>query len=411
VIVIGAGVAGLAAARELNRKGRPAVVLEASHRIGGRMWTDRSLGTPVDMGAAWIEGGESNPVHALAREAGLQPRTDDADSLIVEGDGRRLNEDETQEIERQAEELHRRVARISDTVDRDISVGEGVRRALRQNRLTPHEKRALDWFLAALALDAGEDLERISLRHGMSDDEFSGEDFLALEYGRIAEHLAGGLDVRLGHVVLEIEQGAREVRVSTSQGPFVAKSAVVAIPLGVLKKGRVKFHPELSAAKREAIRRLGVGVVNKVALKFEKAWWPPAGHFGCLSGDFPEFLNLHPYTSAPILVGFVAGDRARTLEGESDRDQAATALRVLRRAFGSSVPEPVASRVTRWGRNPFFNGSYSHVPVGGFPKDYDALAEPAGRLFFAGEATNRRYPATVHGAFLSGLRAAAEVNR
>jgi monoamine oxidase len=112
---------------------------------------------------------------------------------------------------------------------------------------------------------------------------------------------------------------------------------------------------------------------------------------------------------APILMAFTGGNFARSTEILSDEDVADGAMGVLRKMFGSSIPEPQDGVRARWGRDPFAFGSYSHIPVGATPRDYDTLAEPVGdRLYFAGEATNRRYPATVHGAFLSGVR---EANR
>jgi len=112
-------------------------------------------------------------------------------------------------------------------------------------------------------------------------------------------------------------------------------------------------------------------------------------------------------------VGFWAGSAARAVEDLAEDRVAARALAVLRRIYGSgNVPEPVGVALTRWGRDPFSYGSYSHVPVGASLADYRRLAEPvAGRLFFAGEATSDVYPATVHGAFLTGVREAERIDR
>jgi polyamine oxidase len=121
-------------------------------------------------------------------------------------------------------------------------------------------------------------------------------------------------------------------------------------------------------------------------------------------------VSVAAHGGPPVVVGFAAGARGRQLEAMSDDQAVATALAALGRATGrSDVPAPQASLVTRWGSDPFARCSYSNVVVGSSFDDYDTLAEPAGRLHFAGEATESRYPSTAHGAYLSGRRAAREI--
>ncbi|HEX7448803.1 MAG TPA: FAD-dependent oxidoreductase, partial [Pirellulales bacterium] len=210
---------------------------------------------------------------------------------------------------------------------------------------------------------------------------------------------------------------AQGVRIETSLDEFAADRAIVTLPLGVLKAGQVEFSPALPPKKLAAIERLGMGLMNKVVLQYAERFWPAEaevlGFASRTPGMFPQFLNLFAATGMPLLVAVVAGDYARALEPLSDEQVVARAQYALRSMFASrTVPEPTAFRVTRWGSDPWTRGSYSYVPVAASGEDYETLAEPVGeRLFFAGEATNREFPSTAHGAYLSGLREAARIGR
>jgi monoamine oxidase len=178
----------------------------------------------------------------------------------------------------------------------------------------------------------------------------------------------------------------------------------------------VEFVPALPATKRAAIERLGMGVLDKIWMRFDEVFWPMDqnmfGRISAQAGLWAEWVNLakfHPQR-APILLGFNAGAAARKVEALSDEDARESALDALRDMFGDDVSDPVEVRRTRWAADAYARGSYSYLAVGANLDDCDALAAPVGgRLFFAGEATSRKHAATVHGAYLSGLRAAAQV--
>jgi monoamine oxidase len=163
--------------------------------------------------------------------------------------------------------------------------------------------------------------------------------------------------------------------------------------LGVLKAGSVEFDPPLPKRKRAAIERLGSGVLNKLALVFEKEFWPRGTRVVSHTGAHANLI-----VSGRALIGLTGGADARSPVPEPEEDL----LRSLK------APKPIAAVLTRWHDDPFARGAYSVVPPGASSADFDALAEPVGPLLFAGEATNRAYRGTVHGAYLSGLRAARE---
>jgi monoamine oxidase len=156
-----------------------------------------------------------------------------------------------------------------------------------------------------------------------------------------------------------------------------------------------------------------MGLLDKVALRFDQSFWPKQHILAFLSDradQWPDVFNWQPMCGQPLLVGFKSGRSARADEGRTDEEVVGSLMRQLRSAFGAQTIDPVAWHVTRWASDPLAGGSYSYLRVGASPDDYDILAEPVGdRLFFAGEATNRAHSATVHGAYLSGLREARRI--
>lgn len=422
IIVVGAGVAGLAAARELTAQGFTVTVLEGRERIGGRIWTNRALGPALDLGAAWIHGVRDNPISDLADAFEIETQASDFDDLYIAlADGEPLDGFEGVAMMLDFEDLVTAVSQFAETLDEDRSVMAGVRQVLAEEEdLLDFEQRALDWLLVSrFELDWAADLTEASLLYQDDVDAFGGADHVFPGgYDQIVTGLAAGLDIRLGQIVRQVAYGSEGVRIETDKERFTADRAVMTLPLGVLRAGTVTFSPALPAAKQGALTRLAMGVVNKVSLRFPERFWVTNaqfwGYMSATRGEFPVFVN-HSHDSnapseSPILTALTGGSVARVLEAQSDDLITAGAMRVLRTMFGAEVPDPTDALITRWAADPFSLGSYSYLPVGATPADYDALATPlAGRLFFAGEATHRHYPATVHGAFLSGLREAERI--
>lgn len=414
IVVIGAGLCGLAAARTLHESGRRVVVLEGRDRAGGRAWTDASLGAPVDLGASWIHGVRGNPISDLATRATVGRVPTDHEAFAV-FDGRRWLD--ASRLDRARQDLFRRldeVGRRARAADRDASLRDAIDRlssadvdvtALHDRRI--HER--------VLSLMMGADLETLSTRWWDQDEELPGGDALLREgYGPLVRTLAEGLDVRLGHVVERVARRDGAARVSGPWGAMEADAVVVTLPLGVLKRGAVTFDPPLPDEKRRAIERVGVGVLDKVVLRFsERRWRHGATYLGPSTpvGDEPwAFLDLAELGWPPMVVAFASGAHARRLEARTDAEVTAIAARGFARLVDGPPPELTGALVTRWDRDPFARGAYSHLPPGASAEDLDALAAPVdGTLFFGGEHTHRQHPATAHGAYLSGLREARRI--
>lgn len=412
-LVIGAGFAGLAAARRLTDHGFDVVVLEARRRIGGRAWTDRSLGAPIELGASWLEQQDLNPLTPLAKQLGLQLLTSDFESTaLYDRAGERFDQDEVDELLEDLDDLLDRVEAVAQKSPRDLSLGAAIEQDLTDRKLGDNDRRELDWALGTLVWEYAAELDELSLRHYDPDPGTETDDLtVGGGFDQLADRLARGLTIRFEQEVTRVKYGGDAVAVSTRKEEFKGDLAVVTLPLGVLKAEQVAFDPPLAQRKRAAISRLAMGQLNKIALHYPKRFWPGdvqfVGTVADKEGAFRHFVNEFPLTGKPLLTAIAAGHRATAVELKKDAEIVADAQRVLRQIFGARIPEPVGFRATRWSADRFARGAYSCVPVGASGDDFDALAEPASeRLLFAGEATHRRFPATVHGAYLSGLREA-----
>ena len=417
VLVLGAGIAGLAAARTLADRGMSVIVLEARNRVGGRMWTDTSLGLPLDLGASWIHGVNGNPIAKLAKQFGVATApTDDENGIAFASDGSELPDDEFARMEALFEDIYEEVAAMQEDTDEDMPLQEAFDEVIASRDLSEADLRRLNYYAyLGTALEYGADMKDLSLWEWDQDEEFDGEEVIFPGgYNQITDGLAKGLDIRLGMVVNTVRYGADGVEVETSGGSFVADKAVVTFPLGVLKQASVKFDPPLPESKQTAIGRLAMGVLNKVYLKFPEAFWDESietiNYMGETLGEWCDWLSFAPFTGEAVLMAFHGGDKGFDLEDLSDDEIREGAMKTLRMMFGDDIPEPEGMLVTRWGKDPFAFGAYSHIPPFASGDDYDALFEPVEDvLFFAGEATWREHPSTVHGAYLSGVAAAGEI--
>ncbi len=414
VIVVGAGMAGLAAARALQAAGATVTVLEGRDRIGGRVHTSQLWpDAPMDLGASWIHGIKRNPITDLADEINAPRLETDYDNGLLYGtDGGRLPDREWNKYELFEEKIESAVEQ-AQSLDVDISIGEAIERFIAGDALDANEKMHLNHVLnSALEQEWSGSVDQLSAHNIEDGTGFDGPDVIFPEgYGAVPQFLADGLDIRLGETVTQISHDAAGVTVTTERGSFSGDKAIITLPLGVLKQDKVAFSPPLPAAKRAVIEQMGVGVLNKVYLRFAEPFWNKRPEwFSKLSeqrGEWSEWFNLYPYIQKPIILAFNAADFGTQIESFSDEKIIADAMHVLRSMFSEDAPEPESVQITRWIADPFAHGSYSFPAVGAPADARQILADPVeNRLFFAGEATHSEYPATVHGAYLSGLREA-----
>jgi len=439
VVVIGAGVSGLAAARTLADSGWLDVhVLEARSRIGGRVYTHPKY--HVEVGAGWIHGEEGNPVYEVARRHGIRVVAVPGDSTFVDGDSVRLFapsgdlaphvdykialdllEAVKDGVERVVDGLARPDARTLQSV-----IDEVVERL----RLTEHEKDLLTWALAMeYDGDDGESPARLPANYNRYCYEgFSGPDgVVAGGYSQVPCALAAGLNVTLRAVVTEVSYRRDSAVVRTADGSeHAADYVLVTVPLGVLQAGDIAFSPPLPSDKISAMSRLAMGRLNRITLIYEHAFWtnitfPDGLHrshyaFGYLSDKLPIMINQDYIVSERhhVLTFMAGGAFGREIENLTDAEAVDMALRVLRvtlgRALRIAIPPPHDFFVTRWGLDPFARGCYSHASFGATGEEFVTLGKAVGRsLYFSGEATHENMYGTVHAAFITGQRQARAI--
>lgn len=421
VLIIGAGIAGLGAARKLRDEGVDVIVLEARDRTGGRIHTYANWrGPAVDIGASWIHGaGPNNPVAKLARKIGARTVTTDSEKAeLYNGDGSALSSRDEKKIESIRKEVREAIAEQSRRGP-DYSLRRLVYAETNYQTRSPLEQRMIDFTLNSdfehEYSGSADQLSRLWFDDGGS---YPGEEAIFLDgYSVITDSLASGLDIRLRHEVTAVRYAEKEgVSIETTQGAFTANSVIVTLPLGVLKAGSVKFIPALPPQKQAAINQLGFGVLNKYCLLFPETFWnanadwlnhlPRTGH----AGEWAEWVSFARPTGKSMLMGFNAANFGSKIEAWSDEKIIQSAVSTLSAMFGREIPMPLDAVITRWNSDPYARGSYSFNAVGSTPAQRDDLAHHlAAKVFFAGEATEKKYYQTVHGAYQSGLRAADEI--
>jgi monoamine oxidase len=416
VLVIGAGIAGLRAAEVLVANGRRVIVLEARDRLGGRIYTDRSWGVPVELGASWIHGVENNPIAALAAAKGITTQATDYESIMYGADGQRLGDGALDDIEEQVADLVE--AGREGSPDTDEPLRTALDRAIAAADLDPSERLNVEMGITA-SIEHEYATDAVNLSATNFDDgadEGGGDALLPGGYDQVVAAVANGLDVRLGHVVTSIDTSGDRAVVVTAQGNFQAGAVVVTVPLGVLKAGTIEFLPALPEAKSRAIAKLGMGTLSKTCLRFESQFWPDDAELIDIvpsvsrRGQWVESLSLTGLVDVPALMMFNAGEFARAVEAMTDPEVIASASNALKPAF-PEFSAPTGLLRSAWSVDPFSLGSYSFIGVGASLADRDALAEPDGRRVFAGEACSRDHAATVHGAYASGEAAAKALLR
>ena len=416
MVVVGAGVAGLAAARKLAQTGHKVTILEARNRIGGRVWTDVHDGVPMDIGAGWIHGpGGGNPIAQLAKQAGAATSVTNDDSIqVFDTNGVDVTAAQFSSGAKKVADL---LASVEATMAKsvpDTSLAAAIAAADPAALANPFVAYELT---SSLEFDTGGWLEALSARNHFNGYNYPGKDvILPNGYKVIPELLAKGLDIRLNAAVTSVTHADTGVVVRAGGTSFAADYAIVTVPLGVLKANSVSFSPALSADKQRAMARLGQGQINKVFLLFDSAFWPTeTQYFGWHSpirGRYAYFLNYRTFSRFNCLVTFGFGQQGALLEAMTEVQLIADVTPALRAMFGASAPAPRRAIKTTWNSDPYALGAYSFAGVGSTAQDHLTLATPGGkRLFFAGEHTHESYRATVHGAFLSGIREADRVVR
>jgi len=400
VIVVGAGAAGIAAARRIAAAGRRLAVFEASDRVGGRCFTDmHTFGVPYDRGAHWLYAQEINPVAKLALKTGANVYPAPPNQRLRVG----LRDGRDAEMEDFFATLLRCKRAIRDAARgrSDMSAAQTLPRDLGEWR------PAMEFVLGPFR--CGKGLHEVSAMDFAKSEERENSIFCGEGIGTLLTKLAAGLPIQLSTLVKRIDWGGRWVEVQTPKGDLRARAVIITVSTGVLGTGRIRFDPDLPRGHAEAIGKLGLGTYEHITLEF-------AGNpLGLVSDDL-VFEKASTERTAALLANLsgsrlcfvdVAGELGANLAQDGEAAMVAFALEWLAGLYGSQVKQAVKrTHATRWNHEPWTLGAFSAAsPAGQWARQ--TLSGPLReRLWFAGEAVHETLWGTVGGAWEAGERAA-----
>lgn len=407
--MIGAGVAGLAAARALTAAGWRVTIFEARERAGGRILTDRSNpDLPLDLGPSWVHGTHKNPIVRLLKGAGAAFETTDWDSYALYVKGKRQKDCEW------AFAIFDYLDERKEKIAHDETVDAAMQRFFDKRNYSALDRKTVEQIAyCEIVTEFGANLRDMSLAcYDEGEEPAGGDAFVLGGFDRLIAAMAQGQDIRFGAEVVAVRDLGAEVEVECADTRETCDVVVATVPLALLQAGAIRFSPPFGSKRRAALAGLGMGHLHKSFLLFERVFWPKQKrlvivHEGRL---WSEFLNMSEETGAPLLIGLHGGADEDEIAAMSNDEVAASALSVLRRAF-PDAPAPVRVATSNWAKDRLAGGSYSFLPLGASFDMFTALAEPHGRILFAGEHTHTIYHATVLGAYLSGVRAAEDALR
>jgi monoamine oxidase len=441
VVIVGAGFAGLSAARALERAGKTAIVLEARDRVGGRTFT-KNLGPRglwIDVGGQWI-GPTQHEITALVRELDVEtfPTWTRGDNLVI--------------VKEKAKRYRGTIPRVALLSLLDLGLAQW--RLESMSKQVPldapwNAKKAAEWDAQSLGdwldrnvktktaralFEAGLETVYAATGHEMSllhalfyvhsggnldillgnEEKKNGAQATRIIGGMqpVAEKLAASLDVRLSCPVRRIENSEHRVIVHYDGGSLRAERVIIAIPPKLVPE--IRFEPQLTGKRAELVKNMPMGAVIKHTAVYDRPFWRDEGLSGMVVSDEGPihivFDNSLPDAMKGVLIGFSEATAARKLGGLGEEERRDAAVTCFARYFGERARKPIAYVDHVWEHDPWSGGCYgAFMPPGVWTKLGPSIREPQGRIHWAGTETATVWSGYIDGAISSGKRAAAEI--
>lgn len=425
IVVVGAGTSGLSTAQKLQQAGKKVIVLEARSRLGGRIDSEKFDNITLDLGASWIHGIDGNPIWPIAEQNNIKTivfNEDEEAFSFFHANGQPFSKEQnivfTQFIEKVEEQLlqtpeHRpasqEIKKIIHTLDLNNSV-------LPQEEL----KTQLYAFFEYLANDPyATSLKKLTSHYPKYEGYFSGNEVIFPQgYSQIIQVLAQGLNIQKNTTVDSIELKKDHVVITDQHHQtYLASKVIVTVPLGVLKKNKIKFSPALPNNYQQAIKNIGFGSFNKVFLEFDQPIKlernrdnPTIGSYFQYKGQWLSIIDLNNVYHKPIYLLFFGGPKGDWVNQSSDAKIWKYVHAAMLKNFADTPLQPKNIKVTRWGSDPYSYGSFSFPPPQ-YDEKYVATfnAPIQHQLYFAGEHCTIEHAGTVHGAYISGQETAQKI--
>lgn len=417
VIVIGAGMAGAAAAKKLHDAGCEVIVLEARNRVGGRVHTNTDWGVNLELGANWIHQSThpANPLMNYADKLNIKTLpTNYANLKVYDSEGEKIGNFSLGKFYLHFERLinkHREVLQLES----DLSIKETITALTRDKKYSRKEKSILALIEESYSNNLATDLANASSKYYLNKSVRKEKDdyFVTGGYGNIVNYILDGIDVKLNAIVQEIRSYNDKIDVVTDHKVFQADYVIVTVPISILQKQQIQFSPALPDWKISSFSKMQMGIFNKIIMEFSDKFWKGDADFQCYqiqkSNSFSLAANYYHYNQRPILIAMPV-DKAGLLLEKTDIESIKKEWQnILHKAHPNKEIEFKNIMITKWNSDQFSQGSYSHVPVGASENDFNNLKREVGRIHFAGEATCIEHHSTVHGAYASGLREAIKI--
>lgn len=399
IVIVGAGAAGLAAAKAAEARGLSFHLIEASHRIGGRAYTEEMApGIPMDLGCHWMHSASLNPFVEIADRLGFHYRRDGAWRMNGFDGSRRLTEAEQADVHRGMAANYAAIAAAAGRGE-DVAVSEVV------DLDSPWAALYAYWF----SLATSNDIDQISTVDIAAYNDTDENWPLREGYGALVARWAADVPVTLNAAAERIRWGSGGVVIETAKGNVEGKRLLLTVSTNLLASDRIKFDPPLPEWKLAAARDVPLGVHNRIGIMLKHDPFGPDGLTSAtimLDGDVPMATQLRPF-GLDYVVGVTGGRFGAWLERAGAAASVDYLTERLVAAFGSDIRAALSTRtiVTAWAGDPWTLGSYS-AALPGASHQRQELARPVDDiLFFAGEACSWEFAGTCHGAYLSGVAA------
>ncbi|MBC6440151.1 MAG: FAD-dependent oxidoreductase [Rhodospirillales bacterium] len=404
VVIVGAGSAGLSAAKAARNKGLSFVLLEASHRIGGRAYTEEfAQGQPYDLGCHWMHSASLNPFVAIAEEHNFAYRRDGRWQRGVFQKGAFLTPEQDGELNQASEAFE-------EAIEKAVADGKTCSIAEVVDLDNPWAPYMAYWHSLGLSRDIDQTDVRDVTNYNDTDENWP----LPAGYGALVATWAADVPVTLNAAVEQVAMTSDGVEVTTAQGTVRGKTALITVSTNMLSSGRIAFEPGLPEWKLDAARELPLGVHNRIGIMLHENPLPPdAQNHATILLDgkaVPFAVDVCPYGFSYV-TGVTGGRFGSWLERAGQAASVEHLVECMRAVWGNDLVKQVTDRVivTAWEGDPWTLGSYSAATPGNAHQRAELARPVDDHIFFAGEATSGEFFATCHGAYLTGIRAIDEV--